>query len=503
MSNKIKNKQLEIISDFDINNKRLINVTAPIEVYDGANKEYVDYVSLNAALGTGLYSGGDVVIVDNTHFSVSSGVGFFVDNITKNIIKVSWNSFPNIEIAAFGATDITMSIGVALNQVNEPYIFQQISKFTSSQRHEIIVLGEIFIHPVTRNLFRQIFTPIYSKDLPSIVDMHSAQSPISLTGNNVTPNGSNLYLNVSSGNFIGYSINSINNRQIPNESSVNGIEHIYFFNAFYYNDGTKSEWKYGGDPYTYDNIDSSHWSDGINYTNGEIILRSSTPSKYNLRILCRCALTGTTHFLVYPSQSKEYQNIYDAESVLNSLGVNIPNELSSFVSPLAYIIIRGNATDLSDPTQCKIIPIESISASVGSVASSASDVFYNSTGAIDLSNVSTVQDALTTINNKIENLNFVLTNLNMSAISGVSIHLATAVPMLYNPKTIVMVDVNGISVKLGDGIKTYDCFFSNDGGLTAKTLDTIQQNDYLYWNEDTATYPLESDDKISFIYMYF
>ena len=66
-----------------------------------------------------------------------------------------------------------------------------------------------------------------------------------------------------------------------------------------------------------------------------------------------------------------------------------------------------------------------------------------------------------------------------------------------------MVDVNGISVKLGDGIKMYDCFFSNDGGLTAKTLDTIQQNDYLYWNEDTATYPLESDDKISFIYMYF
>ena len=85
-----------------------------------------------------------------------SKYGFHKDNITKNITKVSWNSFPNIEIAAFGATDITMSIGVALNQVNEPYIFQQISKFTSSQRHEIIVLGEIFIHPVTRNIFRQI-----------------------------------------------------------------------------------------------------------------------------------------------------------------------------------------------------------------------------------------------------------------------------------------------------------------------------------------------------------
>lgn len=504
MSNKIKNKQLEIISDFDINNNRLLNVETPSINTDGVNKGYVDLKSINAALGTGLYAGGDFYILDDTHFFVSGGTGFIVDPVTKYIQEINWDNFTNEASMPFGPTDITISIGIRLDGVGNPYVYQQIPKFSAQDRNTTIVLGEIFIHPTTRVLYDNLYMPIWSKDVPSIIDIHINQGPVSIEGNSVSANGNNLYLDVSAGKCIGYSINSKTDITVPNESTQEAMQHIHFYGTSYYNDGVNEPgWIYFGDPLTYDNIDPGHWSDGINWVGGQFTLRSSTSAKYNIRILCRGVLLGGTYFMVYPTQPNEYQNIVDAESALFSLGVNIPNELTSFVVPLCYIILRGNATNLSNPEQCKIIPIQSISTTAGSLSAVASSVSYTGSGAINLSGISNVEDALTTINNKIEHLDYVLTNLDMTAISGTSIHLATSTPLLYNPKTIVIVEVNGVPVKLGDGIKTNDCFFSNDGGLTARTMGTIQQNDYLYWNEDTATYPLELDDKISFIYMYF
>lgn len=502
MLTKIKNKQLEIISNFDINNNRLINVGTPVSGTDAVNKDYLNYTSLNAALGTGLYTGGVLNTVDNTHFSITAGDGYIVNNVTKEITYVSWDDFPNVEIMSFGPTDITITIGIGINGNGVAFVYQQIPKFTSLQRHQYISLGEIFIHPTKRNVYNKIYTPIYSRDLPTIVDIHLIQSPISLKGNSVTPNGTNLFLNVSTGTFVGYSINSIYDKVVSNETIVNAINHIHFFTAIFYNNGTTAEWRYGGDTETFDNIDPTHWSNGVNWSGGVFTLQDSTPSKYNLRILCRCAITGLSHFMVYPTQSIEFQNIVDAESALNALGVNVPDEILSFATPLCYIILRGNATDLSDPTQCKFIPIHSISATVGSLAGNASDIAYIGDTAINLNGISNVEDALTAINNKIENIDYVENNLDMDALSGTTIHLATNTSVIEQPTTLVRVEVNGVPVSLGDGIKTLDCFFSNDGGTTARLLEDIQIGDYLYWNETTSSYTLEIDDKISFIYMY-
>ena len=64
----------------------------------------------------------------------------------------------------------------------------------------------------------------------------------------------------------------------------------------------------------------------------------------------------------------------------------------------------------------------------------------------------------------------------------------------------VDVKINGISVNVGDGILTKDCYFSNDNGVTAKLIKGIESGDELFWNGENAGYELDLMDRIDFIY---
>lgn len=64
----------------------------------------------------------------------------------------------------------------------------------------------------------------------------------------------------------------------------------------------------------------------------------------------------------------------------------------------------------------------------------------------------------------------------------------------------VEVMVNGVMQHLGDGVKTTDCYFSSDGGTTAKTIANIAAADILYWVGTVAGYQLAVTDKLSYNY---
>jgi len=79
---------------------------------------------------------------------------------------------------------------------------------------------------------------------------------------------------------------------------------------------------------------------------------------------------------------------------------------------------------------------------------------------------------------------------------------ATGITIDYTPFLDSAVDiiVNGVGVSEGNGVKTSDCYFSNDGGTTAKTIANIEAGDELYWNGDIAGFDLTADDVIDIIY---
>jgi hypothetical protein len=78
----------------------------------------------------------------------------------------------------------------------------------------------------------------------------------------------------------------------------------------------------------------------------------------------------------------------------------------------------------------------------------------------------------------------------------------TGVTIEYTPflDSMVHVKINGIEVNLGNGARTKDCYFSNDGGLTAKSIKNIAAGDELFWNGGIAGYELDPSDDIDFEY---
>lgn len=77
----------------------------------------------------------------------------------------------------------------------------------------------------------------------------------------------------------------------------------------------------------------------------------------------------------------------------------------------------------------------------------------------------------------------------------------TGVIISYTPysDSNVQVHVNGISVNVGDGVKTSQTYFSNDG-INARFIADITANDQLYWNGNIVGYELDGSDEIDIIY---
>lgn len=80
---------------------------------------------------------------------------------------------------------------------------------------------------------------------------------------------------------------------------------------------------------------------------------------------------------------------------------------------------------------------------------------------------------------------------------------ATDVFIRYTPyhDSNVQVHVNGISVNVGDGVKTSHAYFSVDtAGTNARLIKDITAGDQLFWNGNIVGYDLDASDEIDIIY---
>ena len=78
----------------------------------------------------------------------------------------------------------------------------------------------------------------------------------------------------------------------------------------------------------------------------------------------------------------------------------------------------------------------------------------------------------------------------------------TGVRVTYSPyhDSYITVEINGVSVSVGDGVKTEAAYFSGDNGETALTIEEIRNSDQLIWNGTIAGFELEVGDNINLIY---
>ena len=64
----------------------------------------------------------------------------------------------------------------------------------------------------------------------------------------------------------------------------------------------------------------------------------------------------------------------------------------------------------------------------------------------------------------------------------------------------LLVFVDGAEFVVGDGVKTKDCYFSGDGGVTARAIANIIAGDTLHWVGSVAGFQLQISDRVSIIY---
>lgn len=65
----------------------------------------------------------------------------------------------------------------------------------------------------------------------------------------------------------------------------------------------------------------------------------------------------------------------------------------------------------------------------------------------------------------------------------------------------VVVLIRGVQVSVGDGVKTKCCYFSGDGGTTARAFADVAAGDKLYWNGSVAGYQLQAGWRTDFYYL--
>jgi hypothetical protein len=94
-------------------------------------------------------------------------------------------------------------------------------------------------------------------------------------------------------------------------------------------------------------------------------------------------------------------------------------------------------------------------------------------------------------------------NRNMPAsLTAVDGDKASAIAMAKTPAfdSDVEVNIGGLFIPIGDGVKTKPCYFSGDGGTTARLIKDITQGDFLYWNGSIAGCQLAITDSIDITY---
>ncbi|MFQ5339958.1 MAG: hypothetical protein ACE5F6_00270 [Anaerolineae bacterium] len=144
-----------------------------------------------------------------------------------------------------------------------------------------------------------------------------------------------------------------------------------------------------------------------------------------------------------------------------------------------------------------VAPVDTVFGRVGNVVAALSD--YDASQVDNDSGVAggTVKDALDTL------AALILTPADKDLVARVTAAdgaKATNSTISGTPTGYVLVMVNGLLVTVGDGVKTKECYFSGDAGVTARTISAIVAGDELYWNGSVAGYQLDASDRISLNY---
>lgn len=292
------------------------------------------------ATSTGILTGGVVTINggDNTKFDVSAGTGIIVDSYTDTqnptFTEVSWSAFL-AQTPTYIGTDLVSAVAIDSTGA----IVQTTGGQSGIDFIDTISLGQL-VHSagVVIEDVGDVVVPAYDP-IPGTKDLSTAIGAINISGNIISANGTNLSLNKSSGSTFSYGSNFSVSAKSPHvEENLSFTAPTLFLS---YRDGS------GGwsaptlqttlDPGQYDDGSGTLQSTG---NNNWTIVRVYVFSSNNN---CICVYGQN----VYSTQAA-------AEAAINTEPFEA-NPLLAGSSLRSFIIIKGNANDLTDDSEATLV----------------------------------------------------------------------------------------------------------------------------------------------------
>lgn len=280
---------------------------------------------------------------DATKFDVSAGRGQIVDSHT----DVDDPQFTPIEWTAFTAVTATLlaTDAVTLVFINSSGVIIQQNAAGLEDFRDMIFLGNL-VHPGNTVIERTISLPyLPGIDVSlAIADLNATQGIINFFGNDFIASGANLKLDQDFGLFFQLGVDYINNPKNPNIPLNFGGSEVSFF--YSWGDGSGG---FNTAAFT-DLIDPTRFDDGTggaSTPNGVVGADECTIQ----RLYFSNSVLGA-HYGVqkYKSIGEAVRSIGGEPFSVNPiLGTNIQRTL---------LIVKGSATDLSDPTQARFVDMD-------------------------------------------------------------------------------------------------------------------------------------------------
>jgi len=332
------------------------NTSLGRDLYIRQDGNLVKWKWFEGMLNTGILYGGVLSYSGSTNqFSVSSGSGLIVNHnatsgseIGPTVIYVTWptQTVPVTNIATTQNTYVYVGSNGSINQ--------QSTFFTPEEYHNYIPLGRVsHYNSSTINGVSANITTNYDIDAQQNV-LIRALGPLKISGFEISGQTGTLRLNVSNGeafNMGGYY------QYTPDFPST------YTQNSSFPTASIIRIYR-SGSGYKFDNNAGAYYTeiDPVNYDNGSGILQTVGNNNWSIQRVTVNPISGRAH--VYYGQSV-YSTLNEAISGLASDPFTEDVSTKNAYVLSAYLLVRGNTTDLLDTGNNKIVQAPLFRAATG------------------------------------------------------------------------------------------------------------------------------------------
>jgi hypothetical protein len=303
------------------------------------------FEAVSASLSTGVIAGGELNVNGSNPQALDIGAltGYVVDEVTDHHNPaVTRVDTPGSTVALSGASLTRVITWWVMDSAGT--VTQQAARPSNTQRRTHLVLGVTAYDSGALSIVADQTLPVIAaQQANQFADLMDALGPFSIDGNVITPGGANLTLAKTAGTVFARAFNYFSGPTLTRDPHVNASA--------------------AQSPVTFRRLTqvpqfplpaAVTTINPTQYESAPGVLTAITGNDASIQRVWLFAANDTANQIVVQYGQHLYADFDSAVDAIGS-GIYVPNPTTvQNAALIAHIIVRGNATNLSDPAQCII-----------------------------------------------------------------------------------------------------------------------------------------------------